>query len=205
MYKGEFFNSISHIVGAAAALAGLTTLVALSTRQEDPWKIVSFSIYGATLFMAYFFSALYHSLRGKAKTIFRRLDHFSIYLLIAGTYTPFVLVTLRGAWGWSLFGSIWGMAIAGILIDIFLKKNRRIVPGIIYLIMGWMCLVAIKPLTEALPQGGFAWLLAGGIFYTTGIIFFAFDKKVQHFHGIWHIFVLLGSFSHYFSVLFYVL
>ncbi|MBE9535951.1 MAG: hemolysin III family protein [Proteobacteria bacterium] len=205
MYKGERFNSISHIIAAAAALAGLVILVVLSARRGDPWKIVSFSVYGTTLFLLYTFSALYHSLRGKQKKFFRKLDHFAIYLLIAGTYTPLTLVTLRGVWGWSIFGLVWGLAIAGIVLEFFPIKGRRVLPVVIYLTMGWIVLVALRPLLEAMPKAGFGWLLAGGLFYTTGIIFYGFDKKVRHFHGIWHLFVLAGSISHYLAVLFYVL
>ena len=205
MHKGERFNSISHIIAAPAALAGLVILVVFSARQGNPWKIVSFSVYGATLFLLYTFSALYHSLRGRPKKIFRRLDHCAIYLLIAGTYTPFTLVTLRGAWGWSIFGVVWGLAVAGIVLEFFPIKGRRILPVVIYLIMGWLILVALRPLLEAIPKAGFGWLLAGGLFYTVGIIFYGFDKKVRHFHGIWHLFVLAGSISHYLAVLFYLL
>ncbi|GBD98721.1 MAG TPA: hemolysin III family protein [Desulfobacteraceae bacterium] len=204
MKKGERFNSISHLIGAAAALAGLVVLVVAASRQGDPWKIVSFSIYGATLLLLYTSSALYHSLRGKAKDVFRKLDHQAIYLLIAGTYTPFTLVTLRGPWGWSIFGVIWGLAVLGIVVDSFPQKGLRILPVVIYLLMGWLVLMALKPLLQALPSMGFVWLLLGGLFYTGGIVFYALDKRVRHFHGIWHLFVLLGSISHYLTVLFYV-
>lgn len=204
MKEGERFNSISHIIGAAAALVGLVVLVVAASRQGDPWKIVSFSIYGATLVLLYTSSALYHSFRGKAKDVFRQLDHYAIYLLIAGTYTPFTLVTLRGAWGWSLFGAIWGLAVLGIVVDSLPQKGLRIVPLVIYLLMGWLVLMAVKPLLEALPPAGFVWLLLGGLFYTGGVVFYALDKRVRHFHGIWHLFVLLGSISHYLTVLFYV-
>ena len=204
MYEGERFNSISHLVGAVAAAAGLVALVMLAAQQGDPWRIVSFSIYGTTLLLLYTFSTLYHSLRGKAKKIFRMLDHYSIYLLIAGTYTPFTLVTIRGVWGWWLFGIIWGLAAIGIVLDSLPKKGRRILPIIIYLVMGWSCVAALKPLLEVLPMVGFYWLLAGGIFYTFGIIFYALDARVRHFHGVWHLFVLAGSISHYVTIFFYV-
>jgi hemolysin III len=149
-------------------------------------------------------SALYHSLRGKAKDVFRKLDHHAIYLLIAGTYTPFTLVTLRGAWGWSLFGVIWGLAVLGIVVDSLPQKGLRILPVVIYLLMGWLVLMALKPLLQALPSMGFVWLLVGGLFYTGGVVFYALDERVRHFHGIWHLFVLMGSISHYITVLFYV-
>ncbi|MES0447816.1 MAG: hemolysin III family protein [Desulfobacterales bacterium] len=204
MYKGEWFNSISHLIGAALALVGLMLLVVLAARQGDPWKIVSFSIYGTTLLLLYTFSALYHSSHGKAKKVFRKFDHLSIYLLIAGTYTPFSLITLRGGWGWSIFGAIWCLAILGIVLDSLPQKGRRVLPLIIYIFMGWFILIALKPLLRALPLMGFAWLLLGGAFYTIGVVFYALDERVRHFHGIWHLFVLAGSLSHYFTVLFYV-
>ena len=204
MYKGERFNSISHLIGAALALVGLVLLVVLAARQGDPWKIVSFSIYGTTLLLLYTFSALYHSSHGKAKKVFRKFDHLSIYLLIAGTYTPFSLITLRGGWGWSIFGAIWCLAILGIVLDSLPQKGHRVLPLIIYIFMGWFILIALKPLLRALPLMGFAWLLLGGVFYTIGVFFYALDERVRHFHGIWHLFVLAGSLSHYFTVLFYV-
>jgi len=204
MKIGERFNSISHLIGAAAALAGLVILVVSASLQGDVWKIVSFSIYGTTLLLLYAFSALYHSLSGKAKDVLQKFDHHAIYLLIAGTYTPFTLVTLRGAWGWSIFGVIWGLAVLGIVIDSLPQRGRRVLPVVIYLFMGWLVLMALKPLLRALPLPGFALLLLGGLFYTAGVIFYALDKKVRHFHGIWHLFVLAGSVSHYFAVLLYV-
>lgn len=203
MYAGERFNSISHLVGAVAALAGAVVLVVYASMQGDPWKIVSFSIYGTTLFMLYLFSVLYHSLNGEVKKVFRRLDHLAIYLLIAGTYTPFTLVTLNGVWGWWIFGAVWGLALLGMLLE-FVPQKRRILPVIIYLVMGWICLVALKPLLQTLPMVGFWWLLAGGLFYTVGIVFYALDKRLKHAHGIWHLFVLAGSVCHYFCVLLYV-
>lgn len=204
MYKGEFFNSISHLVGAAAALVGLVIVVVVAAQQGDPWKIVSFSIYGATLFLLYTFSTLYHSLQGRAKRIFRKLDHLSIYFLIAGTYTPFALVTLRGAWGWTIFGIIWGLVVVGIVLESLPQKGNRIWSVAVYILMGWLILIALKPLLKALPAGGFIGLLLGGIFYTGGLAFYALDSRIQHFHGIWHLFVLAGSVSHYLTILFYV-
>ncbi|MBK8751208.1 MAG: hemolysin III family protein [Candidatus Competibacteraceae bacterium] len=204
MYKGELFNSISHLIGAVAALIGLVIIVVVAARQGDPWKIVSFSIYGSSLFLLYTFSTLYHSFRGKAKRIFRKLDHLSIYFLIAGTYTPFTLVTLRGAWGWTIFGIIWGLVIVGIVLESLPQKRSRIWSIVVYILMGWLILIALKPLLQALPIGGFIGLLLGGIFYTGGLVFYALDTRVQHFHGIWHLFVLAGSISHYLTIIFYV-
>ena len=204
MYHGERFNSVSHLVGAALALAGLVVLVVLSSLQGDPWKIVSFSIYGATLFLLYTLSTLYHSLRGRAKKFFMKLDHVAIYLLIAGSYTPITLITLRGVWGWTLFCIIWGLAIAGIVVDSLHKEGSRTIQMVIYLLMGWLVLVAMYPLIQALPNGALALLVVGGVFYTSGIIFYALDDRMKHAHGIWHLFVLAGSISHFLTMLLYV-
>lgn len=204
MYKGERFNSISHLIGAVAALVGLVIVVVVAARQGDPWKIVSFSVYGVTLFSLYTISTLYHSLRGRAKRIFRKLDHLSIYFLIAGTYTPFTLVTLRGAWGWTIFGIIWGLTALGLALEALPQKGNRILSVGVYVLMGWMVVVALEPLLRALPLAGFGWLLLGGICYTGGLAFYLFDEKVPHFHGIWHLFVLAGSVCHYFTILGYV-
>jgi hemolysin III len=204
MAKAERFNTLSSLLGAIAACAGLVVLVVLAARQGDAWKIVSFSIYGLTLILVYTFSTLYHGLQGRSKEICSKLDHLSIYLLIAGTYTPFTLVTLRGVWGWSIFGTVWGLAALGITLEVLPQKGRRVLPVVIYLVMGWIVLIALKPLLQAMPMAGFAWLLAGGLFYTVGVVFYALDKKASYFHNIWHVFVLAGSISHYCAVLFYV-
>jgi hemolysin III len=204
MYPGERFNGISHLMGAMLALAGMVTLIVLSARQGDPWKIVSFSLYGASLFLLYVFSTLYHSLRGRAKAAFRRLDRLAIYLLIAGTYTPFALVTLRGGWGWSLFGTIWGLAVVGMALEFLPRRGARVLPVVIYLLMGWLALIALKPLLQALPTTGFVWLVLGGLLYTGGVIFYGLDEKLRHAHGVWHLFVLAGSVSHYVAIFFYV-
>ena len=205
MYHGERFNSITHLVGAALALAGLVVLVVFASFKGDPWKIVSFSIYGATLFLLYTLSTLYHSLRGRIKDIFQKLDHVAIYFLIAGSYTPFTLVTLRGVWGWSLFGIVWGLAIVGIVIDGLHREGPRVYQMIIYLLMGWVVLVALYPLLQNLPTGGIIWLVIGGLLYTGGMVFYALDEKLKHAHGIWHLFVLAGSVSHFLTILCYVL
>lgn len=204
MHHGERFNSISHLVGAALAIAGATVLIVLAARMGDPWKIVSFSIYGAMLVALYVFSTLYHSLRGRAKDVLRKFDHCSIYLLIAGSYTPFALVSLRGAWGWSLLGAVWGLALLGIVQEIWLAKGARVLSLVIYVIMGWLALVAVSPLWLALKPAGFAWLVAGGALYTVGILFYATDHKVRHGHGVWHLFVLGGSACHFVTVLLHV-
>lgn len=204
MVETERFNTLSSLLGAIAACAGLVVLVILAVRQGDTWKIVSFSIYGLTLISVYTFSTLYHGLQGKSKEVFSKLDHQSIYLLIAGTYTPFTLITLRGVWGWSIFGAVWGLAVLGVALEVLPQDGRRVLPVVIYLVMGWIILIALKPLLQALPLAGFAWLLSGGLFYTVGVVFYALDKKVSYFHNIWHLFVLAGSVSHYCAVLFYV-
>jgi hemolysin III len=204
MYYGERFNSITHLVGVGLAATGAAALILIAANLGDPWKIVSFSIYGAMLLTLYATSTLYHSTRGRAKNMFRKLDHCAIYLLIAGSYTPFALVSLRGPWGWSLFGTVWGLALLGMIQEIWLGKGARVVSLVIYVVMGWLALIAIVPLMEALSFSGFALLALGGLLYTIGIIFYAADKKLRHGHGVWHLFVLAGSAAHYFTVFYYV-
>jgi len=204
VYKGERFNSISHLIGAAAALAGTAWLVVTAAQQGNPWKVVSFSIYGASLILLYLFSTLYHSLHHAGKTVFQKFDHLAIYLLIAGTYTPFTLVTLRGRGGWALFGLIWGLAVLGIVLETFMRKSHRIVPVVIYLAMGWLIIIALKPLLVSLTTAGFIWLLLGGLFYTSGVVFYALSDKATYFHGIWHLFVMAGSLCHYVTIFRYV-
>jgi hemolysin III len=204
MYRGERFNSITHLVGAVLAMAGGILLIVLGAQAGDPWKIVSFSIYGAMLLCLYLASTLYHSLKGRAKRIWCKFDHCAIYLLIAGSYTPFALVSLRGAWGWSLFGSVWGLAILGIVQEIWLAQGLRIFSLILYVLMGWLAIIAVFPLIHALTWDGFLWLAAGGVVYTVGIAFYATDEKWRYGHGVWHLFVLGGSACHYVAVLRYV-
>ena len=204
MYAGERLNGYTHLAGAVLALAGAVALVAIAAIKGDPWRIASFAVYGATLVALYITSTLYHSLRGRAKDIWRKLDHCSIYLLIAGTYTPFALVTLNGPWGWSIFGAVWGLAILGIVQECWLARGARVTSLAIYLLMGWLALVAAVPLLEALGWQGFAWVAAGGAIYTLGIVFYVFDERVRHFHGIWHLFVLGGSATHFGAIAAYV-
>jgi len=204
MNRAERFNSITHLLGAAFALAGLVFLVVRASLTHDPWKIVSAGIYGGTLVALYFSSALYHSVQGKAAFILQKFDHAAIYLLIAGTYTPFTLVTLRGAWGWSLFGVVWGLALAGILQELLFKKRRNILSVVLYLVMGWIVVIVARPVLRALPGSGIFWLVAGGLFYTFGVVFYALDTKFMYSHGIWHLFVLAGSASHYAAIYLYV-
>jgi len=201
MYKGERFNSISHLVGASLALAGSAVLVTIAAMGGDSRRTVSYSVYGVTLFLLYLASTLYHSLRGRAKRVFRVLDHQAIYLLIAGTYTPFTVMALKGAQGWWMFGAIWGLAVVGIVLDALPRRGLRIIPVVIYLVMGWLCVFALDPIIAALPRAGFIWLVAGGIFYTSGVAFYILDHWYPWSHGIWHLFVLAGSTSHYFAIL----
>ncbi|WP_095081494.1 hemolysin III family protein [Pseudomonas sp. Irchel s3h17] len=205
MYHGERFNAWSHLFGAVAAFIGAVWLLVIASVDGSPWKIVSVTIYGVTLLVLYSVSTVYHSVRGRAKRIMQKVDHLSIYLLIAGSYTPFCLVTLRGPWGWTLFGIVWGLAVIGMLQEIKPRSEARILSIVIYAVMGWIVLVAIKPLLAALGTAGFAWLAAGGVFYTVGIIFFALDSRLRHAHGIWHLFVIAGSVLHFVAILFYVI
>lgn len=205
MYHGERFNAWTHLVGAVLACIGAIWLIVLASLTGDPSKIVSVSIYGFALVVLYSISTLYHSVRGPKKLVMRKLDHLSIYLLIAGSYTPFCLVTLQGAWGWTLFGIVWGLAAIGMLQEIKPRSEARVLSIIIYAVMGWIVLIAVKPLIAALGSTGFIWLAAGGVFYTVGIIFFAYDSRFRHWHGIWHLFVIAGSVLHFVAILLYVL
>lgn len=204
MVAGERFNSISHLVGTVLALIGASVLITQSALQADPWKIVAFSVYGAMLFALYLASTLYHALRGRAKAVFKKIDHCSIYLLIAGSYTPFALVSLRGPWGWSLLGAVWTLAVLGIVQEIWLARGERVLSLVIYVLMGWLALVAVVPLWQALTPAGFAWLAGGGACYTLGIAFYLTDHKLRHGHGIWHLFVLAGSSCHFLTMALYV-
>jgi hemolysin III len=204
LYYGERLNGYTHLIGALLALSGAAVLVVLGALRADVWKIVSFAIYGATLVLLYGLSTLYHSTRGRAKNVLRKLDHNAIYLLIAGTYTPFALVSLRGPWGWSLFGAVWGLAALGIAQEFWQGNRTRTFSLIIYVLMGWIGLVAVVPLVQALSLAGFAWVAAGGVIYTAGIVFYLYDERFTHWHGIWHLFVVAGSAAHYFAILFYV-
>lgn len=205
MYQGEKFNSITHLVGAALSIAGSSVLITLAAIQGDLLKIFTTSVYGSMLVLLYTISTLYHSLRGRAKKVFQKLDHIAIYLLIAGTYTPFTLVTLGNTWGKWIFALNWIMAFIGIIYELTMAYRTRVPSMIIYVVMGWMMIVALKPLTTALTTAGMMWLALGGIFYTSGIIFFLYDEKVRHFHGIWHLFVLAGSACQYFCILHYLI
>ena len=206
MYHGERFNAWTHLVGTLLAAVGAVWLIVLAALEGGTLEVVAVSVYGVTLTQLYTISTLYHSVRApRAKRMMRKLDHLSIYLLIAGSYTPFCLVTLDGAWGWTLFGIVWGLAAVGMLQEIKPRSEARILSIIIYAVMGWIVLIAVGPLLRSLGGEGFAWLAGGGVLYTVGIIFFAYDSRFRHWHGIWHLFVIGGSLLHYVAILFYVL
>ena len=204
MYPGERFNAYSHFSGAWAAVVGAALLLWPTVLIFDAWKVLSFSIYAASLVTLYTFSTLYHSSRSVWKQRFRRLDHLAIYLLIAGTYSPFLLVTLREGDGMWMFALIWGLALAGMVLELLPKERRRLWSIAVYLLMGWLSLLVLRPLSEALPGAAVGLLLAGGLAYSVGIVFYVFDKRVRHFHGVWHLFVLAGSICHYFSIYLYI-
>ncbi|HKG20451.1 MAG TPA: hemolysin III family protein [Blastocatellia bacterium] len=201
----ELLNSITHGLGLALSIAGFLVLLVLSIIRGDAWHIAGCSVFGVTLIFLYGASTLYHSFKAlHLKRVLRILDHSAIYLLIAGTYTPFTLVNLRGPWGWSLFAAVWILAALGIVFKVFFVDRFAVVSTVIYLLMGWLGIVAIKPILALVPPGGFVWLVAGGLAYTVGIVFFA-CRKVPYNHAIWHLFVLAGSICHYFAVVVSVL
>ncbi len=204
MYRGERFNGISHLAGAVLATIGTAVLAVLAARTADPWRIVAVSVFGATLIFLYTASTIYHSLRGRAKNVLRKLDHCAIYFLIAGTYTPFCLVTLRGPLGWTFFGLAWGLALVGVVQEFIFGKGRRVLSVVIYVCMGWMGVFLVSPLTAGLGVRGLALVLGGGVLYTGGIVFYSFDERIRHFHGIWHLFVLAGSLAHFLAIAIYV-
>lgn len=208
MYYGEKLNSISHLVGAVFALVGLGALLAIGIQTEDLWVIISFAVFGVTLVLLYTMSTLYHSFRPeRLKRLFQLFDHVSIYLLIAGTYTPYMLVSLRDGNGWPILAVVWMLALLGIVSEIFLSGVAvKIGQMVIYLGMGWACTVDFAGLQAAIPTWGIYWLTAGGLAYTLGVIFYLLDmlQKLNHAHGIWHFFVLAGSASHFISIIGYV-
>ncbi|MDX9872233.1 MAG: hemolysin III family protein [Clostridia bacterium] len=200
----EIFSSVSHGLGALLSIAALVVAVVFAALKGDAWRIVSFSIYGFTLFFLYLSSTLYHGLvYEKAKKVLRVFDHAAINLLIAGSYTPLALIAMRGVWGWTLFGVIWGLALTGIVLNIVSLEKTRLYTTVLYVIMGWLIVFALKPMLAMIPPGLFNWLLAGGLIYTVGIVFYAV-KKIPFNHGIWHLFVLGGSIVHYLGFLFYL-
>ncbi|MCX5843997.1 MAG: hemolysin III family protein [Deltaproteobacteria bacterium] len=200
----EIFHGITHGIGASLSIAGLVILVVLAAQMGDVWRIVSFSIYGGSLTILYLASTLYHSFQDeRLKQFFRHFDHLSIFLLIAGTYTPVTLISLRGAWGWTLFALIWGFAVSGIVYELLFLGRYKWITMSIYLGMGWLAVVAIKPMLTMVPRGLFWWLLAGGLCYTGGVFFYA-RKKMRYHHVLWHLFVLFGSACHFLGFFFYL-
>jgi hemolysin III len=203
MIHGERFNGVTHLVGTALALAGLPLLVVQAARSGRAMPVITFSIFGTCLVALYLVSTLYHSLRGRAKRVFRVLDHASIFVLIAGTYTPVALVSVGGAVGWTLFGVNWGLAVVGIVLSTLRWRHARKLTVPLYVIMGWLALGAIEPVVRGLGAAGFAWIVAGGLFYTTGLAFYAW-KRLPHHHGVWHLFVIAGSLCHFAAVFLFV-
>ncbi len=198
----EIINSITHGIGALLSIVALIILIIVAGKYGDIWHLVSFSIYGSTLILLYLSSTLYHSFSNpKIKNLFARFDHISIFLLIAGTYTPILLTSIRGVWGWTLFGIIWGMALTGAIIrSIYLHKFRKLMVAI-YLIMGWMAVVAGKQIYLSLPSISLTFLVLGGVAYSIGVIFYMW-RSLPYGHGIWHLFVLAGSILHFFAIYF---
>jgi hemolysin III len=201
----EIAHAISHGIGILLSIAGLVLLVAFASLYGDAWHITSSSIYGATLILLYTASTLYHAIpHPVAKQVLRRLDHAAIFLLIAGTYTPFTLVNLRGGWGWTLFGLVWGFALLGVVLETTLKRRIKWLSLTLYLGLGWLVVIAIEPLLDTVATGGLILLLAGGLCYSLGVIFYIWKRLAYH-HAVWHLFVLAGSLLHFFSIFFYVL
>ncbi len=200
----EIANSVTHGMGAALSIAAMAILIVFASQYGDAWRVVSFSIYGATLFLLYFASTLYHSLTHvRVKKFFRLMDHSSIFLLIAGTYTPVTLIPMRGPWGWTLFSLIWTMAVLGIVFETLFIGKFKAVSLSLYVAMGWLAMIAVKPMLEMLPNGMMKWIVMGGFCYTLGIVFYT-CKKLPYHHAVWHLFVLGGSILHFFGMLFYL-
>ncbi len=207
MYYGEKFNSISHLIGAVLALIGFGALATVGVQQNNWATIVSFMVFGFTLIVLYTMSTLYHSFHPpRLKRIFQKLDHLSIYLLIAGTYTPYMLVSLGEGNGPVMLLVVWGLALLGLLLELVVKYRIEVMQIFIYLLMGWICVFEYNSLRAAIPAPGIVWLTIGGITYTIGVVFYVLDdlNKLRYAHGIWHMFVLLGSICHFISIIGYV-
>jgi hemolysin III len=201
----EIASSVTHGLGVLLALAALTVMVVFAALRGTAWHVVACAVYGSTLVLMFASSTLYHSLPWpRAKAVLKIIDHSAICLLIAGTYTPFLLITLRGPWGWTLLGIIWGLALVGVGFKIFFAGRYKLFSTLVYIGMGWMVVVAIRPLCHSLPRAGLLWLVGGGIFYTAGTIFYL-GRRIPFNHAIWHAFVLAGSLCHFFSVMLYVI
>ena len=208
----EPVSGLTHLAGFLLSVAALVLLITYAAMQGTPWHIVAFAIFGTSLILLYGASSLYHllPLSPRGINILRRLDHIMIFVLIAGTYTPVCLVPLRGAWGWSLFGVIWGIAISGIFLSLYWINAPRWLSTLIYLIMGWLIIIAFYPLVQTIPIGGVVWFVLGGLFYSAGAIIYGLKRPnpfpgVFGFHEIWHLFVMAGSFCHFWAMLRYVL
>ena len=200
----EIANSVSHGIGLVAALVASPLLILHAVRRGDTGFIVGASIFAATMVLLYLASTLYHALPiGRAKRVFRVIEHSAIFLLIAGTYTPFTLGVLRGAWGWTLLGLVWGLAVAGLALKMFNRMSHPIISTSLYLLMGWLVLIAVNPLSARVPVSGLLWLIAGGVAYTAGVVFFATDSRLRYGHFIWHLFVMAGTACHFFAVYWY--
>jgi hemolysin III len=200
----EVANSISHGLGLIASLVAAPFLIRQAVRHGDAGFIAGASIFAATMVLLYLASTLYHALpAGRAKRVFRIIEHAAIFLLIAGTYTPFTLGVLRGAWGWTLLGLVWGIAAAGVTLKALNRLTHPILTTSLYLLMGWLIVIAAHPLSERVPASGLLWLVAGGLAYTAGVVFFAFDSRLRYGHFVWHLFVMAGTACHYFAVLWY--
>ena len=203
--REEIANSVTHGLGLLASIVGAVVLISLAAQRGEGWHVVSAAVYGATLVSLYAASTLYHALKGtKARDVLRLLDHCAIYLLIAGTYTPITLVSLRGGWGWTLFGAVWALAVAGIFFKVFATGRFGYLSTVAYVLMGWICIIALKPILLLLSPGAIALLLAGGLAYTAGTLFYAWER-VPYSHAVWHLFVIAGSICHYLAIALYVL
>ncbi|CUI16369.1 Hemolysin III [Candidatus Protochlamydia naegleriophila] len=200
----EWANSLTHGIGFILSLIGFFFLIAVPLENGDYWKLLNFTIYGSSLVLLYLASTLYHFFKKPhLKKLFRKVDHCAIYLLIAGSYTPFTMIPLHGFWGWLLFGLVWGMACLGVIFKAFFIHRFKKISTWIYLGMGWLVIIAIEPLINSVSQEGLYWLFAGGLSYSCGVIFYALDKK-RFFHAIWHLFVMGGSLCHYLAIMFHL-
>lgn len=200
----EIANGVSHAIGLIAALVGTPFLIMDAAQHGDPRFLVGASVFALTMIVLYLTSTLYHTLpKGETKRVFRIIEHSAIFLLIAGTYTPFTLGVLRGLWGWTLFAIVWSLAVAGVTLKALNRVSHPILSTGLYLVMGWVIVIAFDPLVTLVPPAGLLWLLAGGLFYTAGVVFYAMDSRLKYGHLIWHLFVIAGSACHYFAVLWY--
>lgn len=201
----EVAHAVTHGIGAIASIVGLVFMVVWALAYGDVFAVVAASIYGASLILLYLASTLYHAFPWPSiKSFFQHMDHAAIYLLIAGTYTPFALISLRGPWGWTLLGVVWGIAVLGVILELAFEKRKKWLSLTLYLGMGWMAIVAIKPMLTHVSEGGLWLLLAGGLAYSLGVIFYVW-KSLKYHHAIWHVFVLAGSVLHFLSIFFHVL